>query len=127
MSEVLFNIIIGIITWVICEIIKCLAIKIINRLKNIADETPTDLNRYTKAFTKRLVNQYYISLAINIAMFIMLSKTNWTNEFFHVFVIVMFWMSIFVTWCSFECMHDTVKYLRNNFTDDNSDNNQSDM
>ncbi len=111
MLDFIRDIVIGIVVWAMCEIIRVVFIK----SRNYAKQPNNELPSHNKTF---LVCEYYISLFAMALILILSNKFDINSSI----VTVLFFVSAFFNWCAFECMHDITKYLRQKLTDDNSAN-----
>lgn len=114
-KSILFDIFIGVITGAVCELIKIIWNKLTNT--NKTEITPPYHS------LKTLTVQYYISALVCIIIFIILARFD-THLIGRTILVVLFFISVFLNWSAFECMHEIVNYFKSNFKgNDGKDNN----
>lgn len=114
MSSAVSTILLGIITWIICETIKKCWDKSNKHDKNVKPN-------HDKAY---LIKQYYVSGGVIILIGWLLINIDFDEPVVSVLVVLLS-LAIFLNWCAFECMHDIAEYIGNELNSNDSDNNDN--
>ncbi len=112
MNSAVSTIVLGVITWIICEAIK----KCWDR-SNKHDENVEP--NHDKAY---IIKQYYVSGGIALFFGWMLVNIDFNEACVSVFTVIIS-LAVFLNWCSFECMRDIADYIGNKLNNNDSDHN----
>ncbi len=114
MSGAVSTIILGIITWIICEVLR----KCWDKSNEQDDNSKPS---HDKAY---IIKQYYISGGVALFLGWLLVNVELDKAGTSILTVLIS-LSVFLNWCAFECMHDIADYvgdkLDSNNGDDNSD------